>query len=250
MSNPQHEPIAEVQRLHQDAQRTKNWKRWGPYLSERQWGTVREDYSPNGDCWNYFPHDHARSRAYRWGEDGLLGFCDRECRLCFAPALWNGKDPILKERFFGLTNTQGNHGEDVKEVYFYLDSTPTHSYCKALYKYPQAKYPYNELVVESARRSRTDPEYELVDTGVFNENRYFDVFAEFAKCSPDDICIRLTIHNRGPDAAVLHVLPQLVFRNRWAWGTDEKLDDAKPRFSEVAPGLVLSEHPTLGRFLF
>jgi hypothetical protein len=240
----------ETRRLEEDARRTKNWKRWGPYLSERQWGTVREDYSADGNVWNYFTHDDARSRAYRWGEDGLLGFCDRECRLCFSVALWNGQDPILKERLFGLTGPEGNHGEDVKEEYFYLDSTPTHSYCKALYKYPHAEFPYDQLVSENAKRSRAQGEFELVDTGVFDGDRYFDVFAEFAKASPDDICIRLTIHNRGPDAAILHVLPQLLFRNRWAWGAEDKRDDVRPRFSEVAPGLVLSEHPTLGRFVF
>jgi hypothetical protein len=243
-----HDP--ETRRLEEDARRVKNWKRWGPYLAERQWGTVREDYSADGNVWGYFPHDQARSRAYRWGEDGLLGFCDRECRLAFSVALWNGQDPILKERLFGLAGPEGNHGEDVKEEYFYLDSTPTHSYCKALYKYPHAEFPYNELVQQNAQRSRSESEYELADTGVFNDSRYFDVIAEFAKASPDDICIRLTIHNRGPDRATIHVLPTLVFRNRWSWGTDEKLDEAKPRFSEVAPGLVLSEHPTLGRFLF
>ncbi len=188
----------EAVRLQEDDERKKNWKRWGPYLSERQWATVREDYSPYGDCWSYFPHDHARSRAYRWGEDGLLGICDRECRLCFALALWNGKDPILKERLFGLTGQEGNHGEDVKEEYFYIDSTPTHSYMKALYKYPQAEFPYARLVEENRRRSRNDPEFELVDTGVFDENRYWDVQAEYAKAAPDDLLIRITAFNRGP----------------------------------------------------
>src|SRR5262245_6009843 len=203
----------EVRRLKEVAQREKNWQRWGPYLSERQWGTVREDYSDSGDAWNYFPHDHARSRAYRWGEDGLFGICDRECRLCFAIALWNGRDPILKERLFGLTNPQGNHGEDVKEEYFFLDATPTASYLKGLYKYPQAAFPYDQLVAENARRSRDVPEYELVDTGVFRDGRYFDVQVEYAKASPDDILIRLTLANRGPEAAALHVLPTLWFRN-------------------------------------
>ena len=195
---------AEKVRLDEDASRAKNWKRWGPYLSERQWGTVREDYSAGGDCWDYFPHDHARSRAYRWGEDGLLGICDRECRLCFALALWNGKDPILKERLFGLTGPEGNHGEDVKEYYFYLDSTPTHSYMKALYKYPQAEYPYARLVEENRRRGKGEPEFELVDTGVFDENRYFDVFAEYAKASPErhpDPHHRGQSRPRGGDAA-------------------------------------------------
>ena len=188
---------AEQERLAADAKRTANWKRWGPYLSERQWATVREDYSADGTCWDYFPHDHARSRAYRWGEDGLLGITDRECRLCFALALWNGKDPILKERLFGLTGPEGNHGEDVKEQYFYLDSTPTHSYLKALYKYPQAEFPYARLVEENRRRSKLDPEFELTDTGIFDDNPYFDVFAEYAKYSPDDILIRITVANRG-----------------------------------------------------
>src|SRR4051794_28264741 len=189
---------AEAQRLDEDRRREKNWKRWGPYLSERQWGTVREDYSPHGTPWQYFPHAQARSRAYRWGEDGLLGWTDRECRLCFALALWNGKDPILKERLFGLSNPEGNHGEDVKEHYFYLDSTPTHSYCKALYKYPQSEFPYEKLVTENARRSREDPEFEISDTGVFNEGRYLDVYAEYAKAAPDDTLIRITVANRGP----------------------------------------------------
>src|SRR4051812_32501879 len=196
---------AEVHRLQQDASRSKNWKRWGPYLAERQWGTVREDYSADGDVWNYFPHDHARSRAYRWGEDGLLGICDRECRLCFALSLWNGRDPILKERLYGLTGPEGNHGEDVKEEYFYLDSTPTHSYLKALYKYPQAEFPYGQLVEENRKRDRREPEYELADTGVFQDSRYFDVGVEYAKDGPDDILIRITLSNRGPVPATLHV---------------------------------------------
>src|SRR5438874_100428 len=188
---------AEAVRLQEDSARVKNWKRWGPYLAERQWATVREDYSPEGTCWDYFPHDHARSRAYRWGEDGLLGFTDRECRLCFALALWNGRDPILKERLFGLSGPEGNHGEDVKECYFYLDATPTNSYLKALYKYPQDAFPYSKLVQENARRGRAAPEYELADTGVFEENRYFDVTVEYAKATPDDILIRITAANRG-----------------------------------------------------
>src|SRR6187549_2355602 len=183
------------------------WKKWGPYLSERQWGTVREDYSDGGDAWNYFTHDHARSRAYRWGEDGLAGLSDEHQQLCFALALWNGKDPILKERLFGLTNSEGNHGEDVKEYYFYLDSTPTHSYMKYLYKYPQAAYPYDELVQGSRERGRHDLEYELLDTGVFEEQRYWDVLVEFAKVDPEDTLIRITATNRGPDPAGLHVLP-------------------------------------------
>src|SRR5512132_3651106 len=209
---------AEEQRLEHDAQRVRNWKRWGPYLSERQWGTVREDYSRDGSCWDYFPHDHARSRTYRWGEDGLLGICDRECRLAFALCLWNGRDPILKERLFGLTNAEGNHGEDVKECYFYLDSTPTHSYLKGLYKYPQRAFPYAQLVEENRQRSKNDPEFELIDTDAFEGNRYFDVVTEYAKQSPSDIFIRITVHNRGPEAAEVHVLPQLWFRNTWSWG--------------------------------
>src|SRR5216110_3355620 len=192
---------AEHQRLEQDASRTNNWKRWGPYLSERQWATVREDYSPYGNCWDYFPHDHARSRAYRWGEDGLLGIADRQCRLCFAVALWNGKDPILKERLFGLTGSEGNHGEDVKELYYYLDSTPTHSYMKMVYKYPQAAYPYAKLVETNAARTQFDPEYEIMDTGVFNEGRYWDIEVEYAKAGPEEIYIRITAHNRGPEPA-------------------------------------------------
>jgi hypothetical protein len=186
-------------RLDEDSRQEKNWKRWGPYLSERQWGTVREDYSPDGTCWTDFPHDQARSRAYRWGEDGLLGITDRECRMCFSLALWNGRDPILKERLFGLTGPEGNHGEDVKELYYYLDSTPTHSYLKALYKYPQAEFPYANLVAENRRRSRNEPEFELVDTGAFDDNRYFDVEASYAKAGPNDVCIRLTLTNRGPE---------------------------------------------------
>ncbi|MDH4230897.1 MAG: glucosidase [Nitrospirota bacterium] len=198
------------------------WKKWGPYLSERQWGTVREDYSDNGDAWNYFSHDQARSRAFRWGEDGLGGICDNHQVLCFALAFWNGKDPIIKERLFGLTNTEGNHGEDVKEYYFYLDSTPTHSYMKFLYKYPQAAYPYSDLVETNRKRTRLELEYELLDTGAFNGDRYFDVFVEYAKASPEDILIRITACNRGPRAALLHVLPTLWFRNTWSWAGGSK----------------------------
>src|SRR3954464_2636246 len=228
MSHPHpHDP--ETKRLQEDARRLKNWKRWGPYLSERQWGTVREDYSADGDVWNYFPHDHARSRTFRWGEDGLLGFCDRECRLCFSVALWNGQDPILKERLFGLSGPQGNHGEDVKEQYFYLDSTPTHSYMKFLYKYPQAAFPYDNLLHETARRGRDAPEFELLDTGVFDDDRYFDVFVEYAKASVDDILMLVTVHNRGPQDETIHVLPQLWFRNTWSWRANAR----KPRLSAV-----------------
>jgi mannosylglycerate hydrolase MGH1-like protein len=204
-------------RLKESHDRTAHWKRWGPYVSERAWGTVREDYSATGEAWDYFPHEHARSRAYRWNEDGLAGICDRHQRLCFALALWNGRDPILKERLFGLNGSEGNHGEDVKEYYFYLDSTPTHSYMKYLYKYPQAEYPYAKLVAENRRRSKSDPEFELMDTGVFSEDRYFDVFVEYAKADWNDLCIRITVANRGPEAAEIHLLPSLWFRNTWSW---------------------------------
>jgi len=220
------------------------WRRWGPYVSERQWGTVREDYSDYGDCWNYLPHDHARSRAYRWGEDGLLGISDDQCRLCFGLALWNGKDPILKERLFGLTGPEGNHGEDVKEHYFYLDSTPTHSYMKALYKYPQAEFPYARLVHENRARSRDQGELELSDTGVFDGGRYFDVQADYAKASADDLLIRITINNRGPDAATLHLLPTFWFRNTWSWGGT----DPKPSLRFKSHGRVDASHPSLGDY--
>src|SRR6476660_4655410 len=211
---------AEELRLAEDASRRRNWKRWGPYLSERQWGTVREDYSENGAAWDYFTHDHSHSRAYHWGEDGLAGISDDKQHLCFALALWNGKDPVLKERPFGLTNSQGNHGEDLKEYYFYLDSTPTHSYMKYLYKYPQSAYPYEQLVKTNQGRSRLEFEYELINTGVFDQDRYFDVFVEYAKESPEDILVQVTVHNRGPEPAEIHVLPTLWFRNRWSWGRD------------------------------
>src|SRR5262245_5385503 len=208
---------AEQGRLDASREQKLPWKKWGPYLSERQWGTVREDYSDNGDAWQYFSHDQARSRAYRWGEDGLAGISDDQQYLCFALALWNGKDPILKERLFGLTNSEANHGEDVKEYYFYIDSTPTHSYMKYLYKYPQAAFPYAKLVDTNRGRSRTEFEYELLDTGVFDDDRYFDVFVEYAKAGPEDILIKISAHNRGPQTAELHVLPTLWFRNRWSW---------------------------------
>ncbi|HUL15084.1 MAG TPA: hypothetical protein VLV88_03750 [Terriglobales bacterium] len=210
----------EDQRLEENRTRKGYWKRWGPYLSERQWGTVREDYSPGGTAWEYFPHDHARSRAYRWGEDGIAGICDRHQMICFSLAMWNGRDPILKERLFGLTGHEGNHGEDVKEYYFYLDNTPTHTYMRMLYKYPQAEFPYNWLVAENQRRGRSQPEFELLDTGVFQESRYFDVFVEYAKAEAEDILVRITAVNRGPDAAMLHLLPTLCFRNTWSWGKD------------------------------
>src|SRR5437588_5843112 len=238
----------ETERLAEDSNRIANWKRWGPYLSERQWGTVREDYSADGDCWNYFPHDHARSRAYRWGEDGLLGITDRECRLCFALALWNGKDPFLKERLFGLTGPQGNHGEDVKEYYFYLDSTPTHSYMKALYKYPQAEFPYTRLVEENRRRGLSATEFELIDSGAFDNDRYFDVFAEYAKADENDILIRLTIANRGPEKATLHLLPTLWFRNTWSWGEIPEECTTKPSIRLERDGLVRAQHEELGEY--
>ena len=225
------------------------WKKWGPYLSERQWGTVREDYSENGDAWNFFTHDHARSRAYRWGEDGLGGISDEKQRLCFALALWNGRDPILKERLFGLTNSEGNHGEDVKEYYFYLDSTPTHSYMKYLYKYPQAAYPYADLVETNRRRTREEMEYELLDTGVFQEDRYFDVFVEYAKAGPEDILVRITAANRGPEAAELHVLPTLWFRNDWApWIADPPRSRCSSRSrGRPAPARSRQRTPPWGR---
>ena len=237
-------------RLEEARQNTAPWKRWGPYLSERQWGTVREDYSDNGDAWNYFPHDHARSRAYRWGEDGLAGISDDKQRLCFAVALWNGKDPILKERLFGLTNGEGNHGEDVKEYYFYLDNTPTHAYMKYLYKYPQNAYPYSDLVETNRRRTRNELEYELLDTGVFNEDRYFDVFVEYAKAAPEDLLIAITVCNRGPDEADLHLLPTLWFRNTWApWVAKPSTRPVLTRI-EGLPDVahIAATHPTLGEY--
>jgi hypothetical protein len=242
---------AELDRLAETRERRVPWRRWGPYLSERQWGTVREDYSDAGDAWSYFSHDQSRSRAYHWGEDGLAGISDEKQRLCVAVALWNGTDPILKERLFGLTNAEGNHGEDVKEYYFYLDSTPTHSYMKWLYKYPHAAFPYADLVETNRRRTRRDFEYELIDTGVFDGDRYFDVFVEYAKASPDDILVRITISNRGPDRAVLHVLPTLWFRNTWTWWPDT----TKPRAAEVegrdAASIVAAVHDELGeRWLY
>ncbi len=226
-------PVNEEElRLQADRARKANWKRWGPYLSERQWGTVREDYSSYGTAWEYFPHDHARSRAYRWGEDGIGGISDRHQFICFALALWNGKDPILKERLFGLTGNEGNHGEDVKEYYFYLDSTPTHSYMKFLYKYPQREFPYAKLLEENRRRGRRDLEFELINTGIFDEDRYFDVFIEYAKAGPDDILVRVEAVNRGPDPAPLHLLPTVWFRNTWSWGLDER----KPKLRRDAIG--------------
>ncbi|MBZ0310792.1 MAG: glucosidase, partial [Anaerolineae bacterium] len=212
------ENTAEYNRLSKANDDSEHWKKWGPYLSDRAWGTVREDYSPHGSAWDYFPHDHARSRAYRWNEDGLAGISDDRQYLCFGLALWNGHDAILKERLFGLTGPEGNHGEDVKEYYFYLDSTPTHSYMKMLYKYPQRAFPYGDLVTENARRGFNDFEYELVDTGAFAENRYFDVRVQYAKADAEDILIQIEVTNQGPEAAECHVLPTLWFRNTWDWG--------------------------------
>jgi hypothetical protein len=239
---------AERVRLAEDARREKNWKRWGPYLAERQWGTVREDYSADGQPWEYFPHHHAASRAYRWGEDGLLGITDRECRLCFALALWNGRDPILKERLFGLTGEEGNHGEDVKEAYFFLDSTPTHSYLRALYKYPQNEFPYAQLLEASHLRTLADRELELADTGAFDDDRYFDVLVEYAKASPDDILIAVTVANRAATAATLDLLPTLWFRNTWSWGRRDEEYPPKPRLWASGQRTITSEHATLGRF--
>ncbi len=234
----------EQRRLNDARETGVPWKKWGPYLSERQWGTVREDYSEDGNAWSYFSHDQARSRAYRWGEDGLAGFSNDEQQLCFAIALWNGRDPILKERLFGLTNSEGNHGEDVKEYYFYLDSTPTHSYMNFLYKYPQGEFPYLDLVQKNQNRSREEFEYELLDTGVFNEDRYFDVFVEYAKADPEDILIRITIHNRGPEPAKLHLLPTLWFRNTW----QVQNGVAHPELREAGEGRIIAEHPELGQY--
>jgi hypothetical protein len=234
----------------ESARRDRNWQRWGPYLSERQWGTVREDYGSDGESWNYLTHEQARSRAYRWGEDGLLGLTDREGRLCFAVALWNGKDPILKERLFGLSNFEGNHGEDVKECHFYLEASPTHSWLKALYKYPQAQFPYERLRQENRRRGRTEPEFELLDTGVFDDNRYFDVLAEYAKDAPNDLCLRLTVSNRGPVRAQIHVLPTVWFRNTWSWGCKEEGSEVKPSLRALSGSRIQCDHPTLGRYFF
>jgi hypothetical protein len=243
---------AEQQRLAEANAGSMPWRRWGPYLSERAWGTVREDYSADGNAWDYFPHDHARSRAYRWNEDGLAGISDDEGRLCFALALWNGHDPILKERLFGLTGPEGNHGEDVKEYYYYLDSTPTHSYMKLLYKYPQRAFPYADLVETNRRRSRNEPEYELIDTGVFADDRYFDVFVEYAKASPEDLLIRISAINRGPEPAALHLLPTLWFHNTWSWGYTHDNEHLRPVVragsSEIGARWVIAEHLELGQF--
>jgi Mannosylglycerate hydrolase MGH1-like glycoside hydrolase domain len=243
-------PLAEQIRIDEAARREVHWPRWGPYLSERQWGTVREDYSRYGTAWDYLTHDHARSRAYRWGEDGIGGICDNHQRLCFAIALWNGHDAILKERLFGLTGSEGNHGEDVKEYYFYLDSTPTHSYMKFLYKYPHAPYPYAQLLEESRRRGRTQPEFELLDTGVFDDNRYFDVFVEYAKATHEDVLIRITAWNRGPEPATLHLLPTLWYRNTWSWSHVAPRPRLRDRTASSEFATIEAEHETLGKRWF
>jgi len=236
-------------RLTESATRKKHWKRWGPYLSERAWGTVREDYSQYGNAWEYLSHDHARSRAYRWNEDGLAGISDRRQMICFALALWNERDPILKERLFGLTGNEGNHGEDVKEYYFYLDSTPTHSYMKYLYKYPQSEFPYSQLVEENRRRGKNQPEFELLDTGVFNENRYFDVFVEYAKADLEDILIQIRVTNRGPEAANLRVLPTIWFRNTWSWGESDRRPELHQAHPAPNPVIELSHDRPGNRWL-
>ena len=228
---------AEKRRLQEAGRRELHWRRWGPYLSEREWGTVREDYSEHGTAWEFFPFEHSHLRAYRWGEDGIAGICDNHQRLCFALAFWNGRDPILKERLFGLTGNQGNHGEDVKEHYYYLDSTPTHSYMKCLYKYPQAEFPYKRLLEANASRARQEPEYELLDTGILDENRYFDIFTEYAKVDSNDILIRISVANRGPEVATLHLLPTLWFRNTWTWDPKEQ----KPVLHRSGEGAIDAE---------
>jgi len=242
--------MSELNRLQQDANRQANWKRWGPYLPDRQWSTVREDYSPHGQAWEYFGHDQARSRVYRWGEDGLLGWCDRQCRLCFSVALWNHQDAFLKERLFGLTGPEGNHGEDVKECYFFLESTPTHSYARALYKYPQQTFPYEELRRVNAQRGRHQPEYELYDTEAFLDDSYFDCFVEYAKASPDDILIRYTVINRGSEAWNISLLPTLWFRNTWGWGRSGEGYTGRPEIARHPDGGLMLQHQTLGRWRF
>ncbi|HEY6906909.1 MAG TPA: glucosidase, partial [Ignavibacteriaceae bacterium] len=234
----------EKERLAEYSARKKDWKLWGPYLAERQWGTVREDYSADGDAWNYTTHDQSRSRTYRWGEEGIAGICDRKQMLCFSLAFWNGADPILKETFFGVSGKQGNHGEDVKEYYYYLDNLPTHAYMKMLYKYPQTEYPYKQLVEESLKRSRQQGEYELLDTGIFSEDKYFDIFIEYAKNTPDDILIKITAFNQSKTAADLHIIPQLWFRNTWAWG----LDDYKPHLRRKSGDTIEIQHEKLGKY--
>ncbi|MEO6909017.1 MAG: glucosidase, partial [Abditibacteriaceae bacterium] len=235
---------AEQKRLKSISKGDVSWRKWGTYLAERAWGTVREDYSAGGTAWDYFPHDHARSRAYRWNEDGLLGFCDDGGYLCFGLSLWNGEDAILKERAFGLNNTEGNHGEDVKEYFYYLDNLPTHSYCRALYKYPQNAFPYSDLVNENKSRGQNAPEYELIDTGVFDQNRYFDVQVEYAKNTPTDILIQISVTNRGGESARLELLPTFTFRNIWDW----KHPSTRPQMKAVSDEMVQMEHPFLGNY--
>ena len=239
---------AEQQRLKENYSGKKKWLEWGPYLSERQWGTVREDYSPDGSAWDYFPHDHARSRVFRWGEDGIAGISDKHCAMCFSVTMWNGQDSILKERLFGLTGTEGNHGEDCKELYYYMDSTPTHSYMKHLYKYPQNKYPYEDLVNTNRHRGKESLEYEILDTGVFNDNRYFDVFTEYAKADEEDILVKITVHNRGPEASEITVLPTLWMRNLWSFGQAEGVHSIEKNKDTKKYGSVVAEHPKLGAY--
>ena len=234
----------EKKRLIEDREKKKNWRKFGPYLSERQWGTVREDYSHNGDAWQHITHDAARSKAYRWGEEGIAGICDEDQLVNFSVALWNTKDPILKERIFGLSGVEGNHGEDCKDLYYYLDSTPTHSYMKMLYKYPQSEFPYEKLVEENKRRNKLQPEYDLVDTSIFEDHRYFDVFIEYAKASTDDLLVRITIHNRGPEKAPIHLLPQVWFRNTWAWG----YHSYKPGMFRDKQGVIKIDDKRLGHY--
>ncbi len=243
-------PTREQDRLAEARAREANWQRWGTYLPERQWGTVREDYSADGNPWTAFTYDMARFRAYRWGEDGLLGWTDRQCRLCFSVALWNGRDTMLKERLFGLTNPEGNHGEDVKELYYYLDATPTHSYAKALYKYPQAAFPYDDLVRTNAARGYEEREYELLDTGVFDGDRYFDVLIEYGKADVEDMLIRLTVTNRGDEEAPLWLLPTLTLRNNWSWRTLESGTETKPWMDARDERTVVASHAMLGRYRF
>ncbi|HTA40273.1 MAG TPA: hypothetical protein VK760_14415, partial [Candidatus Acidoferrales bacterium] len=238
---------AERERLEAEHEHKALWRRWGPYLSERQWGTAREDYSPYGTAWEYFPHDMARSRAYRWGEDGIGGISDNKQRLCFAPAFWNGKDPILKERLFGLTGNQGNHGEDVKEYYFFLDNLPSHAYMKMIYRYPHAAYPYEQILEENARRTKLDPEYELIDTGVFNEDRFFDACVEYAKAGPEEFLVRISVTNHGPEAASIVVLPTLWFRNTWSWSFNAPKPSLTIGYANKIAGVdnIVIAHPTL-----
>jgi hypothetical protein len=238
---------AEAKRLEENRERKAYWTRWGPYVSERQWGTVREDYSEGGTAWDYFPHSQSLSRAYRWGEDGIAGICDNPQRLCFALAFWNEQDPIIKEKMFGLTGSQGNHGEDVKEYYFYLDNTPTHSYMKYLYKYPQSEYPYADLVQENQRRGKHEPEYELLDTGIFDEDKYFDIFIEYAKNTDEDILIKVTAHNRGEEEKPLHILPTLWFRNTWSWYKDVVKPQLKIYEQNNNYSIIEADHPNLDK---